>query len=79
VERVGYARLIDRYSLPARSLAAASVISSAIKGRQVRDLGTEVLHQFQSTYRPDDSSRRTYDSPSMNLAGTKFASMWPTT
>ena len=55
MERVGYARLIDRYGLPARPLAAVSVISSAIKGRQVRDLGTEILHQFQSTYRPDDS------------------------
>jgi hypothetical protein len=55
VDRVGYARLIDRYSLPARPLRAVSAISTAVHGRRVRDLGTEVIHQFQTTYRPDDT------------------------
>jgi hypothetical protein len=54
-ENVGYARLIERYSLPVRPLAAICAISSAVPGRRTRDFGGEIVHEFQPTYRPEDS------------------------
>jgi hypothetical protein len=54
-EWVGYARLVERYSLAVRPLRAICMISSAVRGRRTRDFGLQILHEFQPTYRPEDS------------------------
>jgi hypothetical protein len=54
-EQVGYARLVERHNLPARKLRAISAISSAVQGRRSRDLGEQIVQEFQPTYLPADS------------------------
>jgi hypothetical protein len=54
-EQVGYARLVERHSLPARKLRTISAISSAVQGRRSRDLGEQIVQEFQPTYLPADS------------------------
>lgn len=55
VEAVGYARLIQRFGLPALPLARASAIDTAVKGRVLTQRGEQYLELFQPSYRPDDS------------------------
>jgi len=53
--RVGYARLIDRFALPALPLPTIAVIDGSVRGRdQIRQGDQDVL-RFQPTYRPDDT------------------------
>jgi Fic/DOC family len=54
-ERVGYARLINRFSLPALPLASISVIDTGVRGRARTHLGEQEAQQFQPSYRPDDT------------------------
>lgn len=55
LERVGYARLIDRFALPALPLAAVSVINTAVRGRVRAYAGDQQVDQYQPSYRPDDT------------------------
>ena len=53
--RVGYARLIDRFALPALPLPTIAVIDGAVRGRGQIRLGDQDILRFQPTYRPDDT------------------------
>ena len=54
--KVGYARLIDRFALPALPLPTIAVIDTSVRGRdQIRQGDQDVL-RFQPTYRPDDTT-----------------------
>jgi hypothetical protein len=54
--RVGYARLIDRFALPALPLPIIAVIDGSVRGRgQIRQ-GEQDILRFQPTYRPDDTA-----------------------
>lgn len=55
LERVGYARLIDRFDLPALPLATISAIDTAVRGRTSIHLGDQQVEQYQPSYRPDDT------------------------
>lgn len=52
-EQIGYARLIDRYGLPATPLPVIARIDSAVKGRSTAiEADTEIL-RFEPKYRPE--------------------------
>lgn len=53
---VGYARLIDRFSLPALPLPTIAVIDGAVRGRDQIRRGDQDVLRFQPTYRPDDTT-----------------------
>jgi hypothetical protein len=52
---VGYARLIDRFALPALPLPAIAVIDGSVRGRDRIRQGDQDILRFQPTYRPDDT------------------------
>lgn len=54
-ERVGYARLIGRFDLPALPLTSIAVIDTAVHGRARSRLGDQEIERFQATYRPADT------------------------
>lgn len=51
--RIGYARLIDAYQLPARPLGVIAVIDTALRGRRSAVQGDVELACFEPNYRPD--------------------------
>lgn len=55
-EDVGYARLIDRFDLPALPLQSRAIIDGAVRGRDRIQRGAEEIERFQPTYRPDDTA-----------------------
>lgn len=81
MEYVGYARLVERYGLAARPLSTQCAISTAVHGRQARDLGGYIVHQFQPTYRPEDSLRGDlqfalrYEGLNLEVLGLLFESV----
>lgn len=54
IQRVGYARLIERSNLPALPPARIAVIDSAIRGRVHTHLGEQEAEQFPPSYQPED-------------------------
>ncbi|RPH53475.1 MAG: hypothetical protein EHM84_03760, partial [Lysobacterales bacterium] len=55
IERVGYARLVDRFDLPALALPSIAVIDSSVRGRAQTRQADQGVQQFPHTYRPDDT------------------------
>jgi hypothetical protein len=55
VELVGYARLVQRYGLPALPLRTVSRIATKARGRRIQRIGDQLIQEFQPSYRPEDS------------------------
>lgn len=55
IERVGYARLIERFALPALPLAMISEIDTSARARVRIDVSGQETQRFPAAYRPDDT------------------------
>ncbi len=55
VDRLGYARLIERYQLAARPLKLSSRIDTRVKGRKTETAGDQQILLFEPKYQPQDS------------------------
>lgn len=55
-ERIGYARLVERFDLAALPLPTISIVDTAIRGRARTRQGDQAIQQFQPSYRPSDTA-----------------------